>query len=89
MFCESHLEAAVLLCGISNLPATGAVGNSHTDSPVCFDAVNVLKELKIKAAAMTVKQQERRNTIRAIKYIELIKCLQHLDKEVSCNAPTP
>ncbi len=88
MFCESHLEADILLCGIANLPVTGAVGNSNRDPPVCFDALNVLKELKIKATAMTVKQQERRNTIRAIEYIELIECLQHLDKEVSCNAPT-
>ena len=23
MFCEGHLEAAVLLCGIANLPVTG------------------------------------------------------------------
>ena len=45
MFCESHLEAAVLLCGIANLPVTGAVGNSNTDSPVCFfDAVNVVQD---------------------------------------------
>jgi hypothetical protein len=56
MFCESHLQATVLLCGIAKLPLTGAVGNSHTDSPVCFDAVNVLKDLKIKATAMIVKQ---------------------------------
>jgi hypothetical protein len=59
MFCESHLEAAVLLCGIANLPVSGAVGNSNTDSPVCFNAVNVLKEFKIKVTAMFVKLQER------------------------------